>query len=310
MTGLKVVKPGIYSLLQDHGRFGYQSQGITNGGSMDEYAARWANRLLGNSAQAPLIETTMGNLVLESDLHSVIAITGADQHFKINGKLRANWSIHIIGPGDQIQFGWPARGVRGYLAVAGGFNVSPEFGSVSTVVREQLGGLTGGPLMAGDYLPCEPSSQVAAISGVCEKISENGIPDYDQKIVVRVILGSQYPSFSSVDQNTFFNTEYQITAESDRMGIRLSGAPLNPVLKGILSEGVPFGAIQIPPDGQAIIMMKDRQTIGGYPKLGSILPLDAFRLSQLNTGRKIRFAPISLEQAQGLMAEFYQFFDT
>ena len=303
-----VVKPGVMTLIQDLGRFGYQAQGLTTGGPMDEYAARWANGLLGNDPDAALLEVTLGNLVLTAEHDTVMVVTGADMPLKVNDIAVATWRTIAIRSGDVIALGWARSGQRCYVAVSGGLNLPKEFGSVATVVREKVGGLSGGKLVAGDKIPFQPLS-VLQLSQPMKMAPLTAIPNYHQSIQIRVIVGCQFEQFSLADQERFFQSTYTLTADSDRMGFRLSGPALQAAGPVMLSEGIAFGAIQIPPDGQPIIMMKDRQTLGGYPKIGAVLPLDAFRLSQMKTGAQIRFAPVSIVDAQALMAAFGAFFD-
>lgn len=305
----RVLKPGLLSLIQDRGRFGFQHQGLTTGGVLDEYAANWANRLLGNDLAAPVIEITLGNMQLEAMKDTVVVLTGAVMPVFLNDQPVAQWQLLMISAGDILRLGWASSGQRSYLAVWGGFQVAPVFGSVSTVVREHVGGLVGAAIKVNDilpYRPCQPFSMTGALHHGAPK---SAIPDYDQSIQIRVIQGNQISQFSAEDQAVFFAGVYRLTADSDRMGYRLSGPAIHYDGPGLLSEGIAYGAIQIPPDGQPIIMLKDRQTIGGYPKIGAVLPLDAYRLSQMKTGGSVHFAPISLDQAQSLMTEFHQFFD-
>ena len=307
MGQLKVIKGGAISLLEDLGRFGYQNMGLTTGGSMDEHASRWANRLLNNAADCVVLEVTLGNVELLAESDCVISLCGADMPIHINGKSVMNWSTHRVLQGDHITLGWAKEGMRSYLAVKGGFQIAPEFGSVSTVVRESLGGLNGQPLTSGNLLPFIDEQQPDK-SQMNKMVPWYSKPDYSTVPTLRVIAGYQFEHFSSEDIDRFFSSNYEIKADSDRMGFRLSGPVLSSTLAGIMSEGIAYGAIQIPADGQPIILLKDRQTLGGYPKLGTLLPVDAFRLSQARPGSEVRFTSISLESAQDVMREFYEFF--
>ena len=306
MNGLKVIKKGVMSTLQDLGRTGYMSLGVTQGGVMDEHAARWANRLLANSSNAALVEITLGNCEFEVQEPTVVAITGADVPLFINQQPVAHWRTHAVNVGDCISIGWCRNGLRVYLAVQGGFCVETEFGSMSTVIREGLGGLSGQPLVDGDVLPYEAQSNV--IKCISQATPQHFVPDYDAPLVLRVIQGYQAEDFSEDALCKFYATQYQVANESDRMGYRLSGGDINNPPQGMLSEGIAYGAIQIPPDGQPIVLLKDRQTLGGYPKLGSVIPLDCFRLSQRRPTQTVRFEKMDIMEAQTLMKRFYQFF--
>ncbi len=297
--GLKVIKPGMLALVQDLGRFGYQHLGLTPGGAADEQAFLWANKLLGNSPNSAALEITLGGLELTVQVATCIALTGADLQARRNGEVLANWQTHAVEPGDQLQFGFPSSGVRAYLAVAGGFFIAPTFGSVATVMREQMGGLAGRgqPLQVGDCLPCASIKQ-----GTLRRVPPRFIPDYTEPLRVRLIEGHQKSLFDAADLDRLYSSEYRVSNQSDRMGVRLEGPALQPARGGIVSEGINFGVVQVPPDGQPIVLLKDRQTIGGYPKVGAIHPLDAFALAQRQAGQPIRFTSISPEATEDYTA--------
>lgn len=298
-TGFKVIQPGIYSLIEDAGRFGHHGIGLTSGGPLDGNAFRWANRLCGDQKNAAAIEITVGGLVLESKVNTTIAVTGANTPLTINAQSRELWQSHQVKIGDRIELGFATSGSRSYVAVAGGFNIDAIFNSVATVPREALGGLhrDGSPLQAGDFIPCTESLSQSQL-----RVPENRRPEYSaNSALLRVILGYQQQAFSNFDKQLFFSSEYWVTESSDRMGFRLKGPAIKPTVNGILSEGICLGAIQVPADGQPIVLLNDRQTIGGYPKLGSLLSLDIGKLAQLLPGGILRFEPISIEQAHNLL---------
>ena len=297
--GLKVIQAGIFSLIEDGGRFGMHGIGVTTGGPLDSNAFRWANRLCNNALQTAAIEVTIGGLVLESRVTTTIALTGAAIPLSINHQPQELWQSHQVKPGDRIELGFALSGSRGYLAVAGGFGVEPIFNSAATVPREGLGGVHGDgkSLQAGDLLPCHNSVTSARLC-----VPEGERPDYtDNRALLRVVLGYQQHVFSKLQKQLFFTSEYSVTESSDRMGFRLKGAAIKPAIGGILSEGICLGAIQVPADGQPIVLLNDRQTIGGYPKLGSVLSLDIGKLAQLLPGGSVRFEEISVEQAHNLL---------
>ena len=295
MSGFLVKQPGLLSLLHDRGRYGAHDLGLTTGGPLDRNAFDWANRLLGNDANATCIEISFGGLALEAQLQTSFVITGATAPCKLNGDEIEQWRSYDINPGDQLEIGFTAAGTRCYLAIAGGFDVSPSFGSSSTVVREKIGGLGGDKLQAHDELPCQ-SGQVSQHY----RLAEADRPDYSDGAELRVVLGYQQAAFDHVHQWRFFNSEYKLTERCDRMGFRLEGEVIHSGIVGMLSEGICHGAIQIPADGQPIVLMNDRQTIGGYPKIGSVIPQDTAKLAQLSPGASIRFREISIEQAHNL----------
>ncbi|MEH6550163.1 MAG: biotin-dependent carboxyltransferase family protein [Pseudomonadales bacterium] len=287
MSGFKVLQPGMLSLIQDAGRFGCHGIGLTTGGPIDSLAFRWANRLLGNALDATAVEVSIGGLELEATLNSRICVTGAELPLRINGEAVDLWQSHMVRAGDIIALGYVTSGARAYIAVAGGFNMAAQFGSTATVTRESLGGLDGKPLQQGDELACE-----SVVDGECLRLPESYRPDYSGDVVVRVVPGYQQSYFSARQQARFFAGEYTVSDRCDRMGYRLEGPVIECEINGILSEGICYGAIQIPADGQPIVLLNDRQTIGGYPKIGSAFSLDAARLAQMSAGGKVQFEAI------------------
>jgi len=295
----QIQSPGILSLLQDAGRYGQHTIGLTNGGPMDPMAYKWANRLLGNSDNATVIETTVGGLSLISHVNTQVAVTGAIVSVKINGAPQPQWQTLVIAKNDVLELGFATQGCRIYLAVKDGFQVDTQFSSTSTVMREGVGGLTGKALTKGDVIPVLDRDASERISLL--KLPENQQPEYLNAVTLRVIPGYQEHAFSRHDQRMFFYHEYTVSDLCDRMGYRLSGEKVNCNVQGILSEGIALGAIQIPKDGQPIILMNDRQTIGGYPKIGSVLSLDLAKVAQLTQGGKVRFEPITIDHAHNLL---------
>ncbi|MGR0279224.1 5-oxoprolinase subunit C family protein [Marinomonas dokdonensis] len=289
-----VIKPGLLALVQDLGRHGHQSIGLTTGGPMDETAFRWGNALLDNPANAPQIEITFGMLALEAQAATSIAITGADLAAKLNDKSIVPWQTYAIKKGDVLSFQQPVWGLRAYLAVKGGFICEPILGSVATVMREKVGGLTGkgDKLQKGDRLAFTPTTE-----HVHRNVPRLAIPDYSQT-EIPVVLGYQYQFFSERQRAHFFSSDYKVSSNSDRMGYRMEGVAIHSEQKGIISEGIAYGAIQIPKDGQPIILLRDRQTIGGYPKMGCITSAGGSILSQQKPGECVQFTPITIDQAE------------
>lgn len=299
VKGLAVIQPGIQSLVQDRGRFGFHAIGLTTGGPMDYSAFRWANRLCGNDDSAACIEVLMGGLVLQAQIATQIAVTGAEIRLTINHQSVDCWRSHCLHPGDRIELGHATAGCRAYLAATGGFDFQPSFGSAATVVREGLGGPNGDgqALKAGGILPCSP-----CVETQCLALDKAYQPAYlENTASLRVVLGYQQASFSQAQQQLFFNSDYRLSADCDRMGFRLAGAAINSSTTSLLSEGICLGAIQFPGDGQPIVLMRDRQTIGGYPKIGSVLSIDLDRMAQLQPGATVRFEPIGIERAHNLI---------
>ncbi|MDT8311748.1 MAG: allophanate hydrolase, partial [Methylophaga sp.] len=190
--GLHIIKPGVLSLIQDLGRHHYQHLGLTTGGAADEQAFCWANRLLNNAPNSPALEICYGGLQLIAQTPCVIAITGADCQVTINDQQVENWQTHWLNTGDLLRFGHPQFGIRTYLAVVGGFTVTPTLGSVATVIREKFGGLDGfgSPLQAGDILPCHESDNIAR-----RQVAPDFIPNYQAPLTLRMIKNPQKKLF-------------------------------------------------------------------------------------------------------------------
>lgn len=285
---LSVMQPGILSLLQDGGRLGQHRIGLTNGGPLDGEAFYYCNRLLGNAEGSTALEVSFGGLHLQAEVDTFICVTGACMPLRINSQERPLWEVHRINAGDMINLDFAAQGCRAYLGVADGFAIPTSFGSTATVMREGIGGLRGDKLHSGDVLPCPTVRNRRKYY-----LPPDRQPHYQNTVTVRVIPGYQQKHFSRLQQRRFFSSAFTVSDRCDRMGYRLEGPVIECDIQGILSEGICFGAIQVPADGQPIVLLNDRQTIGGYPKIGSALSLDAARLAQLTPGGVVHFAPVS-----------------
>lgn len=297
-TSIKILTPGILTLIQDAGRFGQHSVGLTTGGPMDPVAFKWANRLVGNEEGASALETTIGGLKIKAECDTQVAVTGANVVVKINGLQQPQWQTLNLAANDELELGYASQGCRIYLAFAGGLKVDEQFSSTSTVVREGIGGLNGKGLQANDEVELFSSS----LDDSCWYLPENARPIYEDSVTLRLIPGYQEQHFSRHEQRMFFYHEYSVSDLCDRMGYRLTGPKVTCDIEGILSEGICLGAVQIPKDGQPIVLMNDRQTIGGYPKIGSVLSLDLPKLAQLTAGGKVRFEPITIDHAHNELA--------
>ena len=285
---LAVIHSGVLDLLQDSGRFGAHRIGLTNGGPLDPEAFHYCNRLLANAPGSTAVEISFGGSHFRALVDTYICVTGAAMPLTINGVEKPLWEVHRVAAGDDIKLDFAGRGCRCYLGVADGFTVEPSFGSTATVTREHIGGLRGEKLKTGDLLPC-----AAVSTRKCLYLAAHLQPHYQDMVTLRVIPGYQQAHFSRLQQRRLFSHAYTVSERCDRMGYRLEGPAIACDIDGILSEGICFGAIQIPSDGQPIVLLNDRQTIGGYPKIGAALSLDAARLAQLRPGGTVHFAPIS-----------------
>ncbi len=300
MSSFRVVEGGILSLVEDFGRFGLCDKGITNSGVMDEYAYMALNYLLQNPLDTNCLEITLGGLKLEANGACKVAVSGAKFEFLINSQKADIWKTHDIQKGDILEFGYAKSGLRIYFGVKGGFNIKKELGSNSVTIKENI----GDRLKKGDILEFFDHDMGSYSISLKKKF----VPNYQKELTLRVVLGYQDNFFPAHEIEKFFASTYTISGQNNRMGYKLEGEKIECQIDGIISEGISFGAIQIPKDGQPIVLLKERQTIGGYPKIGSVLPIDCFKLSQLKTGDKIKFKAIDVISARDKMQKFQQIF--
>lgn len=296
----EVLNPSFFTTIQDKGRFGFGNIGVTSSGVMDEFAFYILNKLLLNDKESNVLEIAFSNLQLKARKDTQLAITGADCEFFINDIKKDTWQSYNIKANDIIKIGKINQGTRVYLGVKGGFEIPKEFNSNSTTIKEKLGGLNGNKLNKGDILDYKEYKTSFNI-----RLKSQLIPKYEDELELRVVLSYQEEFFSKEEKENFFSNTYTITNDFNRMGCKLSGKAIVCDIDGIISEGISFGAIQIPSDGQPIILLKDRQTIGGYPKIASVLNIDCFKLAQCKPNSKIKFKEISLEDASSKVKEFY-----
>ncbi|EFI41778.1 biotin-dependent carboxyltransferase family protein [Peptoniphilus sp. oral taxon 386] len=304
MAKIKVLNGGIYTTVQDYGRIGYQKFGIAPAGVMDEYSYELANALTGNKRGEAVLEITYLGPMLKFEDEVVIAVTGANVSPKIDGVPINMYESYKIGAGSTLSFGKLIDGVRAYLAFGGEIDVPVVNGSKSTLVKSKIGGYEGRPLKAGDEF--EVKVNEAAKEG---KI----LPDkYKAQInkfnVIRVVLGPQDDYFTEDGIKKLFRSGgYTLTKNIDRMGIRLDGAALeHKTAADIISDGTVMGAVQVPSDGHPIILMADRQTTGGYTKIGTVIKEDIAKIAQMGAMNKLCFTEISLSDAQKEYEKFEQ----
>lgn len=296
---LLVVRGGLFSTLQDFGRFGYQRFGISASGAMDTVAMRIANALVGNAPGAAVVEMTMLGLAATVEAEGCrVAVAGADFVIAINGRPAEAWRSHDLARGDRLEVGAARSGMRGYLAVAGGFALAPTLGSLSTHSRSGIGGLDGRALQAGDRLPLHHP----APSGPLLVLDAADRPRTDGPI--RVVLGPQQDAFTPAGIETFLASAYRVTEKADRMGCRLDG-PVIEHARGfnIVSDGIMNGSIQVPGQGTPIVLLADRQSTGGYPKIATVIGPDLHRLGQRRPDDEIRFRRVTIDEAEAIAAE-------
>lgn len=300
MKLLKILRPGPLSTIQDLGRSGYGQYGIPTAGAMDAWALQVANLLVGNPRYATGLEMTLKGIKAEVLARTSLCITGGSGINTLNGRAIDNWWTFIVEPGDILDLGVITHGCRAYLSVSGELDVPKVLGSSSTYLPALLGGLNGKALSRDDLLSCQPISKRSPP----RRLSANLIPHYSDVCTLRIVPGLHRELFPPETLNLFYSTVYKVTAQSNRMGYRLQGHALSPEKSAALvSDTVVFGAIQVPPDGQPIILAADHQTTGGYPVIGVVSSVDFSALAQLRPGQRIRFRPISLDEAQALYRE-------
>lgn len=290
--------------LQDAGRFGVRHLGVTQGGALDWVSMAWANTLLNNPPDAAVIEVTLGGLTLRAEEDCCLALAGADLGALLDERPIAPWRSFFLRKGQHLRFIRPTFGARAYLAAPGGFDALGVLGSCATVGREGLGGLDGSgkALREGDQLSYSGTSFELNV------LSDDLIPDLDDHRPLDVVLGAQISQFSGQSLFDAFNSDWTLDSRADRMGMRLLGPELVYQGKPMISEGIPLGAIQVPPDGQPIVLLNDRQTIGGYPRLGALTPLSLSRLAQKLPGTVVRMKAVVQEVAWREQVRFVQRF--
>ncbi len=284
------------SSIQDLGRWGYQHEGVPLSGALDVFSAVMANRLLGNSPGEAVIEVTLMGFEAEVLDDVFVSITGGDLDARINGGYAEPWRAYHLKTGDRIAFRAPISGCRAYLAVEGGFDLQPIMGSYSTDFFAHFGGYRGRALQPGDVLDRRDPGHGRAIGG--RRVVSGILPSYNENLTVRVVTGPQLESFSREAVALFFSSEYRVLTTSNRMGLRLEGQPVPPVTGELPPEGTPPGSIQVPADGQPIVLLRGCQTTGGYHKIGVVIAPDLDILAQARPGAAIvRFQAVTLKQA-------------
>lgn len=303
---LEVKKPGQLTLVQDFGRYGVTQIGIVPGGPVDDYAYSWANHLLDNDINCAALEITLGQAEFVAQDKCQLALCGGDLQAKLDGVRLPNWSVFIMRRGQTLSFGLPKNGLRAYLAIKGGFDVPLQLGSCATVAKDKLGGLhsNGRALEKGDQLYFHEHRCNTPLREVSFRFQ----PNYNLPITLRVIESYQFDQFDNDAKNAMYQRTFQISQHCSRMGYRLTGSTIPAPQQAILSEGIALGAIQVPPDGQPIVLLNDRQTIGGYPKIGCVARIDLPRLAQAKPGQSVSFTPGDLLGLQDAWCKWAKFF--
>jgi biotin-dependent carboxylase-like uncharacterized protein len=320
---IEVLRAGTLSSVQDLGRAGYRHLGICRSGALDTLALTVANQLVGNANHAAGLEITLGPVALRFPRATRIALAGADFAATLDDvPVHAWWSV-TVAAGQTLTLRAAKRGMRAYLAVAGGIDVLPMLGSRSTDLTAGFGGLGGRALKDGDRLP------VGGPGAAAGPAFKPGMPAFGvkspawcrfarlepgarhvanhvagQPLVMRVLPGPEYGSFSGAALDALWSQDWQVTPHSNRMGYRLSGPALKRKKNGeLLSHGVVPGTIQVPPNGQPIVLMGDAQTAGGYPKIGAVISADLWRLAQARLNSHLCFVECTPAEARAALVE-------
>lgn len=298
---ITVLQPGLLSTVQDEGRLDYLAFGLPRAGVMDRYASRMANLLCGNPFSAAVIEMTVIGATFRFGQACRIAICGANMNPRLNGESIGNWQAIEAAPGDILETGYADSGCRSYLAVGGGFTVPMVMGSRSTYTRAAIGGVEGRPLKKDDEIPQGETPPVAAGA---RRLEQAFIPEYPGQIVLRVILGPQDDLFLQEGIDSLLQGKYEVTDESDRMGYRLAGPAIRHRDKAdIVSDALARGAVQVPGNGQPIVMMADCGTTGGYAKVATVISADLWKMAQAKPQDIVSFSQCSETEAVAALVE-------
>lgn len=294
-------KKGLLTTVQDFGRIGYQRYGMPVCGAMDHFAMALANLLVGNPRGEAVVEATVLGPTIVFDEPEIFAVTGGDFGPTLNGEPIENSRAYRAEAGDTLALPMAKSGARAYIAFAGGLDLEEVMGSRSTFLKGGIGGLNGRPLQDGSRIGLR--APLADLPDLEDRfVPSDLLPPYGSEVEVRFTYGPQDDLFSPAGKRTFTTSEYALSDKSDRMGFRMDGPAVERAAGSdgnIISDGICFGAIQVT-NGQPIVMMADRQTTGGYPKLGCVISADLPLLAQLKAGDKVRFRPVSVPAAQAV----------
>ncbi len=302
MATFEVVEGGFYTTVQDLGRYGFQRYGVPVSGAMDVYALRLANILLGNDEDCAALEMTLIGPKLEFLEDTTIAISGANLAPRLNGHPAPMWRAFRVRRGSLLTFDGPIVGKQTYLALPGGIDVPVQMGSHSTYVRAGLGGFEGRTLQTGDRVSAlrQDDNQQPNPATIPDEL----VPQRLDERPLRVVMGPQSDAFTPEGIAAFFSGTYTVSQQSDRVGHRMEGPPITHSRGAdIVSDGIPFGAVQITGDGQPVILMADRGTTGGYTKIATVIAVDIPKLAQTLPGNTVTFHAVSVEEAHRLLNE-------
>lgn len=313
---ITVLAPGMFTTVQDRGRVGYQQFGMPVAGAMDQDNYRIGQALVGNETLLGALECTIVPPTLQVDGYAIVAFTGADMLPTINERPVPMYIPLLLRPGDAISGTYASEGMRMYIAFKGGIDVPLVNGSASTYTKARIGGWKGRALQPGDVLSLHATDADVLETYVLQAdhmVSNQAMQPYtveDLRVPIHVVLGPQQDAFTEEGIQRLGHDFYEITPLCDRMGIRLGGPTItHKESADIISDGTVFGSIQVPAEGQPIILMADRQTTGGYTKIGTVITSDLSRLSQMPIGHNVRFVVVSVQESQALYRAYKEKID-
>ena len=300
-----VDRPGPFCTIQDLGRWAGRRAGLAPGGAMDQRAYLWANRLLGNEPAAAALEITLGGFALRFTVETVVAMTGAGCAATLDGVETGAWRTLRVRPGQVFRIGYGATGMRTYLAFPGGLDVTTAFGSASAVVRDGLPGLLGRCIRPGEPLRWRAPDHWCPV----RRVPDDLIPPVTGSLTVPLVVGYEWPEFSRADRRRVFDATWTLDPASDRTACRLAGPTLTTGPRVLDSTPLVDGTVQVTGDGLPLVFMRDRPTIGGYAKLGSVDPIALDGLAQARPGTPVRFVRGEPDVLRSALARREWFFE-
>ena len=299
-----VDRPGPFCTIQDLGRRTGRRAGLAPGGAMDQRAYLWANRLLGNEPAAPALEITLGGFALRFAVATVVAITGEGCAATLDGIEAGGWRTVRARAGQQLRLGYGSTGMRTYIAFPGGLDVTAAFGSASAVVRDGLPGLLGRCISPGEPLRWHAPDYWCPV----RRLPDELIPPITDSLAAPLTTGYEWLDFSSADRRRVFDATWTVDPASDRTATRLAGPALTTGPRVLDSTPLVDGTVQVTGDGLPLVFMRDRPTIGGYAKLGSVDPIALDALAQARPGTPVRFVRAEPHTLRGALARRESFF--
>ena len=299
-----VDRPGPFCTIQDLGRRTGRRAGLAPGGAMDQRAYLWANRLLGNDPAAAALEITLGGFALRFGVATVVAVTGAGCAATLDGVETGAWRTLRARPGQLLRLGYGSSGMRTYLTFPGGLDVTTAFGSASAVVRDGLPGLLGRCIRPGEPLRWRAPDHWCPV----RRVSDELIPQDAGSLSLPLVAGYEWIEFSSADRARVFDATWTVDPASDRTACRLAGPALTTGPRVLDSTPLVDGTVQVTGDGLPLVFMRDRPTIGGYAKLGSVDPIALDALAQARPGTSVRFVRAEPDVLRSALAQREWFF--